>query len=133
VSTARGARAWLLATLLAPPSGLALAQAGAECVPGGTQEQVNACAVRAFQAADTATGVLYGDVMRALSATERPQLRREHSAWMQQRNAACKQATRAFEQQADGPHRYHECLTDRTQQRRQGLMRWLRQDGPAAP
>jgi len=122
-----------MATLLALPGAVALAQAGADCVPGGTQEQVNACALRASQAADTEIGVLYSDVMRALSATERPQLRREHSAWMQQRNAACRQATRAFEQQADRPRRYHECLTNRTQQRRQGLMRWLRQDAPARP
>jgi uncharacterized protein YecT (DUF1311 family) len=115
----------LLATLLALGGGAALAQAGAACVPGGTAEQVNACALRDFQAADAAIGVLYGDVMRALSDVERPQLRREHSAWLQQRTVGCKQATRAFEQQADGLRRYHECLTEKTQERRRGLMGWL--------
>ncbi|WP_326543068.1 lysozyme inhibitor LprI family protein [Pseudorhodoferax sp.] len=114
------------ACLLAAWGATALAQAGADCVPGGTPEQVNACALRDFQAADAAVGVLYGDVMRALSDVERPQLRREHSAWLQQRTVACKLATRAFEQQADGPRRYHECLTEKTQERRQGLMAWLR-------
>ena len=116
--------------MLLPLGGAAWAQAGAACVPDGTQEQVNACALRDFQAADTAIGVLYGDVMRALSAEERPQLRREHNAWIQQRNAACKQATRDTEQQADGPRRYHDCLATKTQARRQGLMRWLRLDAP---
>ena len=122
-----------LAVLLAglAHAGLAGAQAGADCVPGGTVEQVNACALRDFQAADTEIGVLYADVMRALAAHERPQLRREHTAWMQQRNAGCKQATRAVEQQADGPRHYHECLREKTRERRAGLMKWLSADTPA--
>ena len=107
------------------------AQAGAACRPDGNQEEINACALRDFQAVDTEIGVLYGDVMRALSAHERPQLRREHTAWMQQRTSQCKQATRATEQQADGPRRYHECLTQKTRERRPGLMRWLSMDSPA--
>ena len=109
------------------------AQAGAACKPGGTVEETNACAVQAFQAADTEIAVLYGDVMRALSAHERPQLRQEHSAWQRDRVARCKQATRATEQQPDGPRTYHECLTRETQQRRQGIMRWLSADTPAKP
>ncbi|RYF78456.1 MAG: DUF1311 domain-containing protein [Comamonadaceae bacterium] len=121
----------LLGLVLLTGVGPASAQAGAACVPGGTVEQVNACALRDFQAADTDIGVLYSDVMRALSAHERPQLRREHTAWMQQRNAGCKQATRAFELQADGPRRLHECMSEKTRERRAGLMRWLSMDSPA--
>ena len=56
------------------------AQAGAACRAGGTVEQTNACAVQDFQAADTTISILYGDVMRALSAHERPQLRQEQTA-----------------------------------------------------
>ncbi|KQP15211.1 lysozyme inhibitor LprI family protein [Pseudorhodoferax sp. Leaf267] len=115
--------------LVLPLGGAAWAQAGAACVPGGTQEQVNACALRDFQAADVAMGVAYSDAMQALPAAERARLRREHSAWMQQRNATCKQATRAFEQQPDGPRRYHECLTEQTQERRHKL----RPEPPASP
>jgi len=118
-----------LALPLAPAP--ARAQAGAACRSGGTVEEVNACAVQDFQAADTAIAVLYGDVMRALSAHERPQLRQEHGAWQRERTARCKQATRATEQQADGPRLYHECLTRETQERRRGLMRWLSADTPA--
>ena len=109
----------------------AQAQAGAACHAGGTVDEINACAVQDFQAADTAIAVLYGDVMRALSAHERPQLRQEHTAWLRARATQCKQATRATEQQADGPRLYHECLTRETQQRRRGLMRWLSADTPA--
>ena len=109
------------------------AQAGAACRPGGNVAEVNACAVQEFQTADTTIAVLYADIMRALSAHERPQLRQEHSAWQRARTLQCKQATRTTEQQPDGPRTYHECLTRETQTRRQGLMRWLSADTPAKP
>ncbi|NOJ84018.1 DUF1311 domain-containing protein, partial [Myxococcus xanthus] len=89
----------------------ALAQAGAACDPQGTVAETNACAVQAWQQADTAIAVLYGDVMRALSAHERPQLRQEQAAWQRERIARCKQATRATEALPEGPRLYHECLT----------------------
>ena len=114
-------------------SSTAFAQAGAACRPGGTVAETNACAVQDFQTADTTMAVLYGDVMRALSAHERPQLRQEHSAWLRARTTQCKQATRASEQQPEGPRLYHECLTRETQERRKGLMRWLSMDSPAKP
>ena len=119
----------MLALACAP----AHAQAGAACRPGGSVTETNACAVQDFQAADATIAVLYGDVMRALAAHERPQLRQEHSAWQRARTLRCKQATRATEQQPDGPRTYHECLTHETQERRKGLMRWLSADSPAKP
>ena len=111
----------------------AFAQAGATCRLGGSVAETNACAVQAFQAADTTIALLYSDMMRALSAHERPQLRQEHSAWQRARTLRCKQATRATEQQPDAPQIYHECLTRETQARRQGLMRWLSADPPLQP
>ena len=108
------------------------AQAGAACKPGGTVEETNACAVQAFQVADTEIAVLYGDVMRALSAHERPQLRQEHTAWQRERTTRCKQAQRSNESQPQWPRLYHECLTAETQARRKGLMRWLSLDHPSA-
>lgn len=113
-------------------STVAHAQAGAACKPNGTVAETNACAVQAFQAADTQNTILYGDVMRALSAHERPQLRQEQSAWLRERALRCKQATRATEQQPEGPRLYNECLTAETSTRRQGLMRWLTLDHPSA-
>ncbi len=108
------------------------AQAGAACQPGGTVAETNACAVQAYQQADTAIAILYGDVMRALAAHERPQLRQEQSAWQRERITRCKQATRGSEAQPEGPRLYHECLTAETVARRQGLMRWLTLEHPAA-
>ena len=86
----------------------------------------------AFQAADTEIAILYGDVMRALSAHERPQLRQEHTAWQRERTTRCKQATRSAESQPQWPRLYHACLTTETEARRKGLMRWLTLDHPSA-
>ncbi|GAA4421534.1 hypothetical protein GCM10023090_10840 [Acidovorax lacteus] len=131
------AAAWAAAALLlcggTVPLQHAHAQAGAACNPAGTVAETNACAVQAFQAADTTIQILYEDVMRALSAHERPQLRQEHSAWRRERTALCKRETQARETQPDGPRLFHECLTRVTQQRRAGLLRWLSADSPARP
>ena len=118
----------LLALWLAGP---AHAQAGADCVPGGTVAQTNACAVKAFQQADTDNQILYGDVMRALSAHERPELRREQSEWARQRGAQCKKAQAVHEALPEWPRLYHECLTAATRQREAALKRWLHFGGPA--
>lgn len=116
--------------LLASPG--AHAQAGAACSNPGTLEGTNACAVKAYQVADTQIAILYGDVMRALSAHERPQLRQEHTAWQRERITRCKQATRASESEPEWPRLYHDCLTTETENRRRGLMRWLTLDHPSA-
>ncbi len=113
-------------------SACAHAQAGAACQPGGTVTETNACAVQAYQQADTANAILYGDVMRALAAHERPQLRQEQSAWQRERITRCKQATRDTEAQPEGPRLYHDCLTAETVARRQGLLRWLTLEHPSA-
>ena len=124
--------AWCATALLALQAGGAWAQAGAACRAGGSVAEVNACAVQDFQAADTTIAVLYADVMRALAAHERPQLRQEHSAWLRERTTRCKQATRSAESQPQWPRQYHECLTTETEARRKGLMRWLTLDPPSA-
>ena len=101
------------------------AQAGADCVSGGSQAQTNACAIKDFQQADTDSQILYGDVMRSLSAHERPALRKEQSEWSRQRITQCKQSTKAFEAQADWPSRYHGCLVQQIKARDVVLKRWL--------
>ena len=126
VARAAGALALLLC------SAGAHAQAGASCDPKGTVAETNACAVQAWQQADTAIAILYGDVMRALSAHERPQLRQEQAAWQRERVTRCKQATRATEALPEGPRLYHECLAAETEARRRGLMRWLTLEHPSA-
>jgi hypothetical protein len=67
-----------LLTVSALCPGTARAQAGAACDPQSTAvASLNACAVQHFQEVDTAQNILYADVMRALSAHERPALRQD--------------------------------------------------------
>lgn len=118
----------LLAALVTP---CAFAQAGAACAPQSTlPESRNACAVQRFQEADTAQNILYGDVMRALSAHERPALRKDQTTWNRQRTSQCKTRHATEETQPDWSQRFHDCLTQVTQQRRQALMDWLHQGPP---
>ena len=112
-----------LAFLLLPS--ISNAQAGGDCVVGGTVQQTNACAIKDFQQADTDSQILYGDVMRSLSAHERPALRKEQNEWSRQRVTQCKQSTKAFEAQADWPSRYHACLLQQIKARDAVLKRWL--------
>ncbi|WP_255576351.1 lysozyme inhibitor LprI family protein [Comamonas sp. Y33R10-2] len=106
------------------------AQAGSDCVPGGNVQQTNACAIKDFQQADTDNQILYGDVMRALSAHERPALRKEQSDWSRSRNAQCKKSHAAQEAQADWPQRFHACLTQQIKARDSVLKQWLHHGAP---
>jgi uncharacterized protein YecT (DUF1311 family) len=101
------------------------AQAGAACNAEGTQDERNACAVLAFQEADTALNILYGDVMRALSAHERPHLRTDQGMWNRNRVAQCKTSHRADEARGDWNALYHRCLVTKIDERRAVLMHWL--------
>ena len=121
----------LAAIIFAATTHTAHAQAGAACVPGGDTAQTNACAVQAFQQADTDNNILYGDVMRILSAHERPLLRRDQNDWIRQRAATCKKATDAQQAQPNWPKLYHECLVTEIGKRKKELMIWLHEGPPA--
>jgi uncharacterized protein YecT (DUF1311 family) len=98
--------------------GQAHAQPGAACVPAGTPAQRTACAVRDFQTSDTALSIHYNAVMQSLPVAQRPALRREHSAWMLARRAACRDVA----QTTDGGAGYHACLIAQNQARLQALL-----------
>ena len=120
----------LAAIIFAATTHTVHAQAGATCVPGGTVEQTNACAVQAFQTADTDNNILYGDVMRILSAHERPALRRDQNDWIRQRAATCKKQEAASEGRPDWTRRYHDCMVAETAKRKKELMVWLHEGPP---
>jgi uncharacterized protein YecT (DUF1311 family) len=101
------------------------AQAGAACHANGSQDERNACAVQEFQEADSALNILYGDVMRILSAHERPGLRTDQSQWSRNRVAQCKSTHRADEARTDWNALYHRCLVTKIGERRAVLTHWL--------
>ncbi|QNP48956.1 lysozyme inhibitor LprI family protein [Diaphorobacter aerolatus] len=126
------ARAALPVLLSLGASG-AFAQAGADCVPGGTAAEVNACAVKRFQEADTALNIYYGDVMTALSAHERPQLRQDQKNWQRTRREYCNRHNRGKESRPEWVQLYHDCMVKVTQSRRIALSQWLHTGNPPPP
>lgn len=114
----------VLAGLLLPCT--SFAQAGAACDPQSDSiASRNACAVQRFQQTDAAQNILYGDVMLALSANERPALRKDQNAWSRQRSQTCKARHATDEQRAEWPQLLHDCLNTETQTRRTSLLHWL--------
>lgn len=100
------------------------AQAGAACEPASSAAASrNACAVQAFQEADTALNIRYLGVMEQLPQDQRTGLRHAQNSWIKGRTARCKAATRDSETLPEGPRLYHECLVAATRERMQALER----------
>jgi uncharacterized protein YecT (DUF1311 family) len=122
---ARGLASLFLAALPALPLS-AHAQAGAACDPASdATASRNACAVQAFQEADTALNIRYLDIMQQLPQGKRTGLRHDQNGWIKGRTARCKAATRDTETRPEGPRLYHECLVAATRERMQALEHWL--------
>ncbi|WP_353233873.1 lysozyme inhibitor LprI family protein [Diaphorobacter ruginosibacter] len=126
-------RAALPLALCLQTASSAWAQAGASCVENGTAAQIDACAVQKYQQADTALNIYYGDVMTALSAHERPQLRQDQNNWHRTRRDYCNRQTRASEGRPDWSRAYHACMVSVTQARRGALSQWLHNGAPPPP
>lgn len=105
---------------------LALAQAGADCKPDGNQQQLNACAVRDFQAADTRLNIRYSEVMAQLDADGRTRLRHEQREWLRRRDPACKSAARPNEGGSAWPLFFYGCMEKASTERTQALAGWGR-------
>ena len=121
---------WVASTCVLAAAPVWAQTGGAGCDARPAAHQTAACAAQAFAEADDTIAMLYADVRRALSAHERPQLGKQHSAWLRQRDLRCPAPSKAA-LATDGLARQHDCLTKETQARRQGLMRWLSMDSPA--
>ncbi|WP_027730716.1 lysozyme inhibitor LprI family protein [Variovorax paradoxus] len=95
-----------------------------DCRPDGNQQQMNACAVRDFRAADAALNIRYGEVMKTLSPQMRVALRTEQRTWLKGRDPSCKRASKANEGGSIWPLVFNSCLEKSTRQRTAELDRW---------
>jgi len=120
----------VLLALLALAPVLALAQAGADCKPDGNQQQLNACAVRDFQAADIQLNIRYAEVMDGLPTGRRTALRQQQRGWLKSRDARCKTEVRSSEGGSAWPLFFYACLEKATKARSAELDRWARGDTP---
>ncbi|WP_244883774.1 lysozyme inhibitor LprI family protein [Variovorax paradoxus] len=95
-----------------------------DCRPDGNQQQMTACAVRDFRAADAALNIHYGEVMKTLSPQMRVALRTEQRTWLKGRDPSCKRASKANEGGSIWPLVFNSCLEKSTRQRTAELDRW---------
>ncbi|UST55341.1 lysozyme inhibitor LprI family protein [Comamonadaceae bacterium OTU4NAUVB1] len=121
------AAARALAVLVLCGAGLAGAADDADpsaCRPDGNQQQMNACAVRDFRAADAALNIRYREVMAELPTAPRVALRKEQRDWLRRRDPACKTEARASEGGSIWPLVFHACLEKASRERTTELEAW---------
>lgn len=94
------------------------------CRPDGTQQQMNACAVRDYRAADAILNIRYREVMAALPAPARMALRQEQRDWLRHRDPACKAEARPSEGGSIWPLVFHGCLERATRARITAIDAW---------
>ncbi|HUD32663.1 MAG TPA: lysozyme inhibitor LprI family protein [Variovorax sp.] len=94
------------------------------CRPDGNQQQMNACAVRDWRAADAALNIRYREVMAELPAGPRVALRQEQREWLRRRDPACKTEARPSEGGSIWPLAFYGCLEKSTRKRTTALDAW---------
>lgn len=112
-----------LLAMLALTAASALAQPAASpqgaCMP-------ETCTLQDFEAARAVTETLYGDVLTALAAHERPALRSDQNQWRRAARQHCNRlAPLRGEAGAPGNSRHHACMIQQHMERRQALRHWL--------
>lgn len=98
--------------------------AGVQCNDNGTQQQMNACAARDYQAADRVLNQTYKSVIATLSPRKVQQLRQEQRAWLKRRDPQCREEVKDSEGGSVWPLEYQSCLRAATEQRSKELERW---------
>ena len=124
------AAARALAVLLLAGAGLAGTAGAADdadpstCRPDGNQQQLDACAVRDYRAADSALNIRYREVMADLPPAPRMALRQEQRDWLRHRDPACKTEARSSEGGSIWPLAFYGCLERSTRERTAALEAW---------
>ena len=112
-----------LLAMLALTAASALAQPAASPQGACTPET---CNLQDFEAARAVTETLYGDVLTALAAHERPALRSDQNQWRRAARQHCNRlAPLRGEAGAPGNNRHHACMIQQHMERRQALRHWL--------
>jgi uncharacterized protein YecT (DUF1311 family) len=95
-----------------------------DCRPGGNQQQLDACAVRDYRAADAALNNRYREIMAALPAAPRMALRHDQREWLRRRDPSCKSKAKNDEGGSIWPLAFYGCLEQSTRKRTAELDGW---------
>ena len=116
-------RSFLLVTLQLLTFGVSAAEDAPDiqCNYSGNQQEMNACAVRDFKAADRSLNDKYKKIMLSLTPKKQQLLRLEQRAWLKQRDPKCKEGARLSEGGSIWPLEFFGCLDSITRQRTEVL------------
>jgi len=95
-----------------------------QCKPDGLQQEMNACAVRDFRAADAKLNIRYVAVMETLPADRRVALRSEQREWLKRRDPRCKAEALPSEGGSIWPLEFYGCLEKATADRIKAINGW---------
>jgi uncharacterized protein YecT (DUF1311 family) len=87
------------------------------CKYDGTQQEMNACAVRDYEVADAALNKRYKEVMSRLIPEEQQSLRSQQRHWLKKRDPLCKSEVKDSEGGSIWPSEYFDCLKTETERR----------------
>lgn len=113
-----------LLAIAAGPAGAAGTDDPWQCKPDGVQQEMNACAVRDYRAADAKLNVRYVAVMQSLSADQRVALRTEQREWLKRRDPRCKAEAKGSEGGSIWPLEFYGCLEKSTTDRTRAINAW---------
>jgi uncharacterized protein YecT (DUF1311 family) len=94
-----------------------------ECNGDGTQREMNACAIKDYEAADKALNEKYQALMARLPPEKQQSLRVEQRAWLKKRDPDCKAEAKPSEGGSIWAMEYYSCLAEATQKRTKALDR----------
>lgn len=94
-----------------------------ECKYDGNQQEMDACAVRDYKAADKVLNATYKQVMSALPFAKQKDLRRDQRVWLKERDPNCKAEAKLSEGGSIWPLEYFGCLQTVTEERIKQLER----------
>ncbi|MDD5579548.1 MAG: lysozyme inhibitor LprI family protein [Methylobacter sp.] len=81
-----------------------------QCRYDGNQQEMNACAVRDYKAADRALNDEYKKLMTLLPPVEQQRLRQDQRAWLKRRDPHCKAEAKLSEGGSIWPLEFSGCL-----------------------
>lgn len=102
----------------------AQAKEGFRCNPAGNQQEMNACALHDYKAADRELNVRYKQVMASLPPATRSTLRAEQRTWLKERDLRCKESVKDSEGGSVWPLEFYSCLAEATNKRTSELRNW---------
>jgi uncharacterized protein YecT (DUF1311 family) len=95
-----------------------------QCNYEGNQQEMNACALRDYKAADVALNKIYKATISRLTLEKQNVLRQQQRSWLKDRDPHCKEEVKQSEGGSMWQLEYFSCLKTATELRTKTLENW---------